>query len=42
MRVNLANDLFDAPLKRRSHLPDAVAVAVAAFVVVMFCWAMCI
>jgi hypothetical protein len=41
-RVNLANDLIDAPLRRTSRLPDAVAVAVAAFVAVMFCWAMCI
>jgi hypothetical protein len=40
--VNLANDLFDAPLKRRSHLPDAVAVAVATFVIVMLWWALCI
>jgi hypothetical protein len=40
--VNLANDMLDAPLKRRSHLPDAVAVAVAAFVIVMVWWALCI
>jgi hypothetical protein len=40
--VNLANDLFDAPLKRRKRLPDAVAFAVAAFVVAMFWWALCI
>jgi hypothetical protein len=40
--VNLANDLFDAPLKRRKRLPDAVAVAVATFVIVMVWWALCI
>jgi hypothetical protein len=41
-RVNLANDMLDAPLRRTSHLPDAVAVAVAAFVAVMLWWALCI